>query len=323
MQWLRRSSGVREATITDDRGPGAHPPDNPADASSSRAASNGAGWLPNPRHGVPVNEDMTGSPTGDPGGPLDRASEARHELISSLARNITARHDLADVLATTLSELRGLLRWSGASIQLVDDDGWIRLAAAEPMAATETYDIRIPLHSTVPGRIVLTERPLYLPDVSASMESGAVARGNFTTTDARSYLGVPLLADGRAIGVLQLDSSDADAWDATERMLVVCVAPVVAAAIQNARSHALVTAVNATNRRIIERWRAISRLLTSDVDTSVRGLVELAEYIPSMREEVDRLTVAIAQVRAVAADNERGDAADVSVDLRAPEKTGR
>src|SRR3954463_703149 len=276
----------------------------------SRTAS-GAGF-PNPR--------PSAAQPDRPALPIARATAAPHELTSSLARNVTARLDLTDVLTATLSELRTLITFTGGSIQLVDDEGWIRLAAADPAAADELFDARIPLDSTVAGRIVLTERPIYLPDIHATEALTAPPpKANLSPDGVRSYFGVPLLAEGRAIGVLQLDSNKPAAWDDTERMLVVCVAPVVAAAIQNARAQALVVATQINARRVVERWRTITKLLETDVDLSLRGLVEMSEYVPAMREEVDRLTAAIACVRAVAAEVEHRE--PPSLDLRTPQET--
>jgi GAF domain-containing protein len=253
--------------------------------------------------------------------PADRAAEHRHELISALARNVTARLDLADVLSATLAELRTLLPFGGGSIQLVDDDGWIRLAATDPAGPDDLFDVRIPLESTVAGRIVLTERPVYLPDIHAEeVLTTPPPRKNLSPNGVRSYFGVPLLAEGRAIGVLQVDSPEPAAWDEMERMLVVCIAPIVAAAIQNARSHARVNAMQRNTKRIVERWRVISQLLETDVDTSLRGLVEMSESEPSLRDQVDRLTIGIACVRAVAS-AEHDIPSSAAVDLRSAHPT--
>ena len=286
----------------------------------SRAAQ--PAGLPNPRPGTAGggNGAVEGD-VGDERSRRDAAAEARHELITSLTRNVTARHDLGDVLATTLAELRGLVRFGGASIQLLDDDGWIRLAAAEPAAPDDLYEARIPLESTVAGRIVLTERPVYLADINNDAHvTHPLPKSHLTPSGVRSYFGVPLLAEGHAIGVLQFDSPEASAWDDTERMLITCVAPVVAAAIQNARSHSRVSAMSVHNQRIVSRYNAIRQLLEADVDRALRGLVELAEYIPSMRDDVDRMTTAIACVRAIAA-GVADDEQDLWVDLRTPQKT--
>ena len=198
---------------------------------------------------------------------VEQAAEERQRLITTLAREVTARHDLADVLAATLARLRRLVSFGGGSIQLLDDEGWIRMAAADPVPAEELFALRIPLDSTVAGRIILTERPIYLPDIHT--DPGAPAqppKANLSPAGVRSYFGVPLLAEGRAIGVLQVDSPEPHAWDETDRMLLVCVAPVVAAAIQNARAHARVTAAQVSNRRIADRWRAVNGILETDFD---------------------------------------------------------
>lgn len=163
----------------------------------------------------------------------------RLALVLDLARQVTARRNLDDVLATTFRCLRPVLEFSGGSIQLLDDDGWIRLAATDPAAPPHVLAMRIPLGSTVGGRIILTEQPVYVPDVAADAAVPAERRKNTVSRGVRSYLGVPLVAEGRAIGLIQVDSAEPDAWDEEDRLLLSSVAPIVAAAIQNARAHAL------------------------------------------------------------------------------------
>lgn len=168
------------------------------------------------------------------------ARDGRLALVLDLARQVTARRNLDDVLATTFACLRPMLAFTGGSIQLLDDDGWIRMAATDPAAPAHVLAMRIPLGSTVGGRIVLTEQPVYVADVLADSAVPADRRkaGNLSR-GVRSYLGVPLVAEGRAIGLIQIDSAEPDAWDEDERVLLSSVAPIVAAAIQNARAHAV------------------------------------------------------------------------------------
>ena len=289
-------------------------------ASNHQPGARSKAGLPTPRFAFRRTQPAAAPPASPPK-PEPRAPEARYELIGALARNVTARLDLGDVLATTFAELRALVRFGGGSIQLVDDEGWIRLAAADPAANEDLYDIRIPLDSTVAGRIVLTERPVYLPDIHADETiTNPPPKSNLSPVGVRSYFGVPLLAEGRAVGVLQIDSPDPDAWDETERMLLACVAPIVAAAIQNARAHARVAAMRRNTQRIVERWHLLTQLLETDVDSSLRGLVDLTAEVPSLRDEVDRLTACIACVRAVVA-AEHDESSRIHVDLRAAEKS--
>jgi GAF domain-containing protein len=158
----------------------------------------------------------------------------RAGLLLRLARQVTARHDLDDVLAEVFRCLRPVVEFGGGSIQLLDNEGWIQMAASDPVAPQHVMAQRIPLGTSVAGRVVLTEAPIYLPDIA----TGADDNGRRVSEGVRSYLGVPLVADGRAIGLLQVDSPEPDAWGEEEQAVFVNVAPIVAAAIQNARAHA-------------------------------------------------------------------------------------
>src|SRR3954447_20264029 len=130
-------------------------------------------------------------------------------LLLRLARQVTARQDLDDVLGEALRCVRPLLAFGGGSIQLLDDEGWIQMAASDPIAPEHVMAQRVPLGSSIAGRVILTEQAVYLPDLNVTAMPGPNKR---VSTGVRSYLGVPLVADGRAIGGLPIDSCEADAW---------------------------------------------------------------------------------------------------------------
>src|SRR4051812_41081756 len=159
-----------------------------------------------------------------------------------LARQVTARQDLDDVLTETLRCLRSIAQFGGGSIQLLDDEGWIQMAASDPIAPAHVMAQRVPLGTSIAGRVILTEQAIYLPDLNVAQMPGSNRR---VSTGVRSYLAVPLVVDGRAIGVLQIDAPELNAWTEEERAVFVAVAPVVAAAIQNARAHARAAAARA------------------------------------------------------------------------------
>jgi GAF domain-containing protein len=185
----------------------------------------------------------------------------------SLARQITSRHDLDDVLGDLFRWLRPLLTFTGGSIQLLDDEGWIRLAAIEPAAPPRTLARRVPLGGSLAGRVVLTESPVYLTDVRGRV----AAHAEDLTDDVRSWLGVPLVADGQAIGLLQIESPAVAAWTDDERALVVCVAPVLAAAIQNARAHARESLAHARAATVEDRLETARALLAAARGCADRG----------------------------------------------------
>src|SRR4051812_19686178 len=181
-------------------------------------------------------------------------------LLLRLARQVTARQDLDDVLGEALRCLRPLMSFGGGSIQLLDDEGWIQMAASDPIAPEHVMEQRVPLGSSIAGRVILTEQAVYLPDLNVTAMPGPNKR---VSSGVRSYLGVPLVADGRAIGVLQIDSCEADAWDEDDRSLLVTVAPVVASAIQSARAYARAGAARARAEAAESRLLAARTMLES------------------------------------------------------------
>ena len=183
----------------------------------------------------------------------------RSELLLKLARQVTSRHDLEDVLDEVFKCLRPLVAFGGGSIQLLDDDGWIQMVAADPVPNPLVLAQRIPLGSSVAGRVILTEAPMYLPDVADYL--GNKDQGARTSSDVCSYFGVPLMADGRAIGVLQVDSPNLDAWTMDERAIVLSAALSVSAAIQNASANARIAEMKMSVDEVEQRLAAVNSLV--------------------------------------------------------------
>src|SRR5438309_9687114 len=113
------------------------------------------------------------------------ATSDRFALVLALTRQVTSRHDLDDVLSATLRCLRPLVQFGGGSIQLLDEEGWIQMAAADPVAPPHVLAQRVPLGTSVAGRIVLTEKPVYLSDLQAAR--GPAAGGKAVPAGVRSY----------------------------------------------------------------------------------------------------------------------------------------
>jgi diguanylate cyclase (GGDEF)-like protein/PAS domain S-box-containing protein len=167
--------------------------------------------------------------------PSPAGTDTRYRLMLDLARDITGRLDLATVLDRTFAALRHLVDFTGGSVQLIDDADHLRLAATDPPATPEAMAARIPLGQGVGGVIALTGEPRYLPDITADAAVTPDRRKRSSSSGLRSWFGVPLIADGRIIGLLQIDSVNVDAWDDADRLVVMAFTPIVAAAVQNAR----------------------------------------------------------------------------------------
>ncbi|MEO6205765.1 MAG: GAF domain-containing protein, partial [Mycobacteriales bacterium] len=173
---------------------------------------------------------------GEPDAGLDEAR--RYRLLLECAREISACLDLDSVLERSFAALRKVIAFTGGSIQLVDGDV-IRLAATEPPATAQALSASVPIGKGIGGMIAATGEPRYLPDITIVAALSPPAVRQATSTGVRSYYGVPLVAEGRVIGILQIDSTQIDAFSERDQLLVLSFASVVAAAVQTARLFAM------------------------------------------------------------------------------------
>lgn len=179
--------------------------------------------VPAPRAAPPIERDAHG-----------RDPAQKYRLLLDVARDITGCLDLPSVMQTTFGALRQLIAFTGGSIQLVDGDV-VRLAATDPPATPEAMAATLRVGEGISGGIAATGEPRYLPDITISAAVPATRRRSNTSSGVRSWYGVPLVAEGRIIGVLQIDSTEVDAFPDEDRLLLLSFASVVASAVQTAR----------------------------------------------------------------------------------------
>jgi K+-sensing histidine kinase KdpD len=155
-------------------------------------------------------------------------------LLADVSHRIGPARELAPVLRTVLEAMRSLVQFRGGSICLVDDRG-VYVAAADEAIDPEMAAVRIPVGSGLAGRVVATGEPIYSPDLDTDARVDPDLRALANNQPTKSYLAVPLVCLGRVIGVLQVDSVDADAFDDEDRGLMQGLATQVAGAIESAR----------------------------------------------------------------------------------------
>jgi transcriptional regulator with GAF, ATPase, and Fis domain len=186
-----------------------------------RRAAEGA--VPLPREAEPA----------EPAGPS--FDEQRHtRLLVEGAMTVTGRLDLESVLNHAFTTLAQSVAFDGGAILLIEDEQ-VRIAAGMPQPTPEALAARIPLGQGVSGTIAVTGEPRYLPDITIASTVTANRRAKSASTGVRSWFGVPLIAEGRPIGVLQVDSTTVDAFNEADRLAILSFAPVVALAVVTAK----------------------------------------------------------------------------------------
>lgn len=158
----------------------------------------------------------------------DRAL-AEAGLLNQINAAAAGEDRLDRILAAALDNLRHLVPFTGGSIALVEDGVLVCVAAVGPFAETALGQ-RQPRGAGRLWQVVERVEPFLSGDV--------LAEGLKPSTPLRSYLAVPLVWRGAAIGVLEVDSTETDAFDAADLDLLRMVAVALAGPIQLARRFA-------------------------------------------------------------------------------------
>jgi signal transduction histidine kinase len=159
---------------------------------------------------------------------------AFQSLLARVSRDIGPALELQPVLQTVLTAMRTLVDFKGGTICLIEPDG-VAVAAADPPVTDDVLAARVPVGSGLAGRCVSTGRPVYSADLDADSRVDPVLRSTGSNAPMKSYLAVPLICLGQVIGLMQVDSTEPDAFDADDLHMLEGLATQVAGLIESAK----------------------------------------------------------------------------------------
>jgi two-component system, NtrC family, sensor kinase len=189
-----------------------------------------------------------------------RQLEALYVISATASREL----DLGKILASTLPLVTDISGAAGAEVHLMDDDGCLAWSASHGLAerfVAASRALRLRPGEGIAGRALTTMAPVLVEDPArephfqcreAALASGYVA-----------MLCVPLIAQGKPVGILQLFSSPEHQYAVELLPLVQAISGQLAVAIANAHLHANVRASEGEYRSLVENTpRLIFRLDT-------------------------------------------------------------
>ncbi len=196
----------------------------------------------NPPH-IPGEPDFEGdyrpAPSGNPLGHLDpvnvRVEPADLTYLVQLADALNTTLDLQTLLVRTSELVRAIINYRIFAILLLNDRTHELRMRFQIGHSAEVERMRFPLGKGVVGQVALTRQPILLNDVSTAPYYLAV------NPEVQSEVAVPLIVKNRLIGVMDMESEEANYFRAEHLHLLTLTASRIAQAIENARLYARVS----------------------------------------------------------------------------------
>jgi signal transduction histidine kinase len=225
------------------------------------------------------------SSTVEPAG-LDAAvrSEATSRLIIEIAAAASAELELDQILHEALDRLRTVIPLTGGSIALVSDEDLVIRAAIGPFA-DEAVGQSLRRGPSRSWRVIDTLEPFRTGDL---LRDGTRAHGKAASTAIRSWLAVPIVRHGAGIGLVEVDSTEVDAFSVADEELLASVVGVLAGHVELAAHHDVQQRANALREAFIG---VISHELRTPI-TTIYGLARvLRQRGDELSEEVQRQSI--------------------------------
>ena len=194
---------------------------------------------PPPSDQSDLEGDYRPAPQANPWAHLDpvnaRVETADVAYLAQLAETLNTTLDLQTLLNRTSELVRAVIPYRIFAILLLNDrthELRMRFQIGHTPATERT---RVPLGRGVVGQVALTRQPILLNDVTAS---DIYIPAN---PEVRSELALPLIAKNRLIGVMDIESEQANYFRPEHLHLLTLTASRIAQAIENARLYARVS----------------------------------------------------------------------------------
>ena len=202
-------------------------------------------------------------------GAAAQAAAARADLMARVARIATSADSLQQILDRILREMAGEgLR--GGLIGLINERNEIYPAAAEGDIDSAVWNSRLPVSSGIMGKAAAEGRSILVGDLDRPDPDLQPANRTLgSNSRIKSLVVVPLLAAGKVVGVLELDSVQTHRFDADDLSLLEQIALAVSDAVQ--REGALQLADELVKRRVEELSTLLeaARSLAASLDPEV------------------------------------------------------
>jgi len=206
---------------------------------------------------------------------LERNTEVSAEVLTTLAEigeEVNSSLDLDEVLAKSAALIKRHIDYEIFGVLMIEGDGSFlkhRFAIGYPRELAQ--NLRIPLGQGITGTAAETGHSVRVSDTSKD------SRYINAIESVRSELAVPLMLQGKCVGVLDIQSRHLDYFTPDQQSILTLLASRLAVAIENARLFEKV------------RTQADTLLLLNDVARETGSILEVEELLRRAAEQLKRV----------------------------------
>ncbi|NOH12309.1 MAG: PAS domain-containing protein [Chloroflexi bacterium] len=175
-----------------------------------------------------------------------RVAERTDELttLREVSSSIISTLDLEPLLLLILDQLKKVVDYSGAAIQILEHDVMVMRASRRPDTLAARVKVNYePARIATIQKMIETQQPVYIDDLrqegalAEAYESASGASLDKTFPYIRSWMGVPLIIHGRVLGMLSLAHIRVGYYEKKDAQLAQAFTNQAAIAIHNAELH--------------------------------------------------------------------------------------
>ena len=213
----------------------------------------------------------------------------RYERLMEISRQLNSTLDVMSLLNQIIDAATELTNTEQASILLIDPGtGELRFTASSNLSAGAMEAVPVPMEGSLAGWVATQGEPVLVEDTRDEKRFFSQADQVFQF-NTRNLLGVPMMAHGKIIGVVEaINKVDDDAWTEDDVNTLSTLAGQAAIAIENARlfqQSDFISEMVHELRTPLAALKASTTLLLRDLPEETR-----TDIIQTMQSETERLS---------------------------------
>ncbi len=192
--------------------------------------------------------------------------------LTEIGEGVNASLDLDEVLARTAALIKRHIDYEIFGVLMLEGEGAYmkhRFSIGYPRDLAE--NVRVPLGSGITGTAAASGHPVLVNDTSKD------ERYISAIENVHSELAVPLMLQGKCIGVLDIQSRHLDYFTPDQQNILTLLASRLAVAIENARLYQK------------ERTQAETLLLLNEVGRETSSILDVEELLRRAAEQIKRV----------------------------------